>query len=240
MQPQLRTHSALNPLNSALPPSPASTKSSFIPRGLGNAYRRIGAKLRQSRSMDMTQQLAVLSLANTEGRALGSNHINHTPRSNSPASTHSGSSPGTSQGKASMDIERNTRPVPDKFTRSASRELFLNSPNRRMASIPLPLPSHLDLDRPYRRLFRTILTRTLPSLAFKRAREAPNLPAALSLAHPVRRQLPPALRQLTQLRNRPRNPNHLMHYHSHISCPLPRISLLTRDYIRRLNNLRRV
>ena len=98
--------------------------------------------------MDMTQQLAVLSLANTEGRALGSNHINHTPRSNSPASTHSGSSPGTSQGKASMDIERNTRPVPDKFTQSASRELFLTSPNRRMASIPLPLPSHLDLDRP--------------------------------------------------------------------------------------------
>ena len=97
----------------------------------------------------MTQQLAVLSLANTEGRALGSNHINHTPRSSSPASTHSGSSPGTSQGKASIDIERNTRPVPNKSTaRSAARELFLSSPNRRMASTPFPLPSHLDLDRP--------------------------------------------------------------------------------------------
>ena len=106
---------------------------------------RIGAKLSQSRFMDMTQQLAVLSLTHTEGCVLGSNH---TPRSNSPASTHSGSSPGTSQGKASMDIERNTRPVPDKFRRSASRELFLTSPSRRMASIPSSLPSHLDMDRP--------------------------------------------------------------------------------------------
>jgi hypothetical protein len=90
--------------------------------------------------MDMTQQLAVLSLTHTEGRTLG-NH--HTPRSNSPASTHSGSSPGASQGKASMDIERNARPFPDKFTRS-----FLTSPSRRMASMPLPFPSHLDMDRP--------------------------------------------------------------------------------------------
>jgi hypothetical protein len=106
---------------------------------------RISAKLRQLRSMNMTQQLAVLFLTRTKARVLGSNH---TPRSNSPASMHPGSSPGTSQGKASMDIERNTRPVRDKFGRSASRELFPTSPSRRMASIPIPLPSHLDMDRP--------------------------------------------------------------------------------------------
>jgi hypothetical protein len=92
--------------------------------------------------MDMTQQPAVLSSnPHTEGRALGSHH---TLRPESRVSTHSGSSPRTSQGKASMDIERNTRPFPDKFPRSASREHFLTSPSR-MASIPVPLPSHLTL-----------------------------------------------------------------------------------------------
>lgn len=97
--------------------------------------------------MDMTQQLAVLSLnAHAEGRALRSLH---TPRPDSPASAHSGSSPGTSQGKASMDVERNTRPFPDTFTRSAgTRELFLTSPSRRMASVPFALPSHSAMAQP--------------------------------------------------------------------------------------------
>ncbi len=84
--------------------------------------------------MDMTQQLAVLSRnPHTEGRALG-NHHTHTPHPEAPVSTHSGGSPRTSQGKASMDIERNTRPFPDKFTRS---DHFLTAPSR--------LPSHLTM-----------------------------------------------------------------------------------------------
>ena len=95
--------------------------------------------------MDMTQQPTVLSRnPHTEGRALGSHH---TPRPESHASTHSGSSPRASQGKASMDIERNTRPFPDKFALSASREHFLTSSSR-MASIPVPLPSHLTMAQP--------------------------------------------------------------------------------------------
>ena len=70
--------------------------------------------------MDMTQQPTVLSRnPHTEGRALGSHRSHHTPRPESPMSTHWGSSPRTSQGKASMDIERNTRPFPDKFSPSA-------------------------------------------------------------------------------------------------------------------------
>jgi hypothetical protein len=98
--------------------------------------------------MDMTQvtqQPAILSRnAHAEGRALGSHHI---PRPESRVSTHSGSSPRASQGKASMDIERNTRPFPDKFALSASREPFLTSSSR-MASIPVPLPSHLTMGQP--------------------------------------------------------------------------------------------
>ena len=96
--------------------------------------------------MDMTQQMTLLSVnSRTDGRAVG-NH--HTARPDSPASTHSGSSPGTSQGKASMDIERHARPFPDKVTRPASREHFLTLPSRRMASIPSPLPSHLAMAQP--------------------------------------------------------------------------------------------
>ena len=96
--------------------------------------------------MDTTQQLAVLSRnSHTGGRAVGSHH---TARPDSPASTQSGSSPGNSQRKASMDIERHARPFPDKLTRSGSRELALTSPSRRMASIPSPLPSHLAMAQP--------------------------------------------------------------------------------------------
>ncbi|KAF8496500.1 hypothetical protein F5888DRAFT_391793 [Russula emetica] len=142
MVSQYRGHSAVDSLNPTLTPSPAPTKSGFIPRGLGNAYRRIGAKLRHTQSMDMTQQPAVLSRnSHTEGRAL------HTTHPESSVSTHSESSPRTSQGKESMDIERNTRPFPDKNSRSASGEHFLISPSR-MASIPIPLPSHLTRAQP--------------------------------------------------------------------------------------------
>src|SRR6266478_2204799 len=97
--------------------------------------------------MDMTQQVAVLSHnphTELQGRVLGNHHI---PRPESSASTHSGNSPGTSQGKASVDIDRNTRPFPDKFSRSASHEHFLTSPDQ-MASIPVPLPSHLIMAQP--------------------------------------------------------------------------------------------
>jgi hypothetical protein len=89
--------------------------------------------------MDMTQRPAVLSRnSQTEGRTLGSHHI---PLPESRVSTHSGSTPRASQGKASMDIERNTRPFPDKSTH------FLTSPGR-MASIPVPIPSHLTMAQP--------------------------------------------------------------------------------------------
>ena len=95
--------------------------------------------------MDMTEQPAVLSRSpHTEGRALGTHHA---PRPESRVSTHSGSSPRAIQGKGSMDIERNTRPFPDKFSLSASREHFLTSPSR-MASIPVPLSSHLTVTQP--------------------------------------------------------------------------------------------
>lgn len=145
MVSQYRGHSAVDSLNPTFTPSPTPTKSGFIPRGLGNAYRRIEAKLRHTQSMDLTQQPAVLSRnPYTEGRALRSHH---TPPPESRVSTHSGSLPRTSQGKASMDIERNTRPFPDKFSLSASREHFLTSPSR-MASIPVPLSSHLTVAQP--------------------------------------------------------------------------------------------
>ena len=89
--------------------------------------------------MDTTQQAAVLSRNPlTEGGALGSHH---TPRPESCVST-SGSLPRVSQGKAS--IERNTRPFPDKISLAPSREHFLTSPSQ-MASVPVPLPSHLPM-----------------------------------------------------------------------------------------------
>lgn len=70
----------------------------------------------------------------------------HTPRPESPMSTHSRSSPRSSQGKASVDIERIARPFPDKFSRSTSQH-FLTSPSR-LASLPVPLPSHLTMVEP--------------------------------------------------------------------------------------------
>ena len=90
--------------------------------------------------MDMAQPVVLSRNPHTEGRALS----HHTPRPESPMSTYSGSSPLASQGKASMDIKRNTRPFPDK---SASPEHFLTSPSR-VASIPVPLPSHLTMSQP--------------------------------------------------------------------------------------------
>ena len=95
--------------------------------------------------MDMTQQPAVLPRnPHTDARTLGSHH---TPRPESRMSVHSGRSPRTSQGKASMDIEPNTRPFPDKIPRSAPREHFLTSPSR-MASIPVTFQSHLPMAQP--------------------------------------------------------------------------------------------
>ena len=82
----------------------------------------------------------------TTQQAFG-NH--HTPRPESPMSTHSRRSTRSSQGKASVDIERIARPFPDKISRSTSqqRQHFLTSPSR-LASVPVPLPSHLTMVEP--------------------------------------------------------------------------------------------
>ena len=127
--------------------SPQSqTKTTLIPRGLGNAYRRIEAKLRHSRSMDMTQLAAFPLHSNSGARALRSHHH---PRPDSPASTRSGSSPETesSRKKAGIDAERaRLFPSPNGFTQPTSDEVFLTVPNRKIAAvIPYPLPSQSQL-----------------------------------------------------------------------------------------------
>ena len=90
--------------------------------------------------MQSMQQLNAMPLNTHLGaRAHGSHHGS---RTDSPASTLSGSSPGTSQGKTSMDAERNARPFPNGFIQQpASDDIFLTAPNRRTASIPFSLPS---------------------------------------------------------------------------------------------------
>ncbi|KAH9979729.1 hypothetical protein BJV74DRAFT_119404 [Russula compacta] len=163
MESQLRTHS---PLETTLSSFPASTKAGFIPRGLGKAYRRIGAKLRNARSMDMSRELSVVSLnSHPQACALGSHHVRPSPRPDSPVSAHSGSSPGSSQGKASMEAEqRNARPFPSGFTQPGSHDLLLTTASRTGERLPSPSPYHhiypwLDL---YRLVFRTAPIRMRP------------------------------------------------------------------------------
>ena len=93
------------------------------------------------------QQLAALPLNSRPGAPAPGSH--HGPRPDSPASTLSGSSPGTSQGKASMDADRNARPFLNGFTQSASDgDVFLTAPSRRTASIPFSLPSQRTMAKP--------------------------------------------------------------------------------------------
>lgn len=116
---------------------PAPTKASFIPKGLGKAYHRIGARLRRTRSMDMAQQKPVIS----HSGAPVSEDVLHRPRAGSPVSTYSGSSPGTSQGKVSMDADRNARPSPNDFIRTTTHDFFLSVPSRRVAAAIFTSPS---------------------------------------------------------------------------------------------------
>ncbi|KAI9465747.1 hypothetical protein BJY52DRAFT_1220495 [Lactarius psammicola] len=69
------------------------------------------------------------------------------PRSSSPVSTHSGSSPGTSQGKVSMDVDRNARSLPNKFIHTTTRD-FSSVPNRRVATALFTSPSQVAMANP--------------------------------------------------------------------------------------------
>lgn len=128
-------------LNPNLLTFPAPNKASFVPKGLGKACHRIGAKLRRTRSADMAQQKPVMS----RSEAPVSEDDPHGPRSGSPVSTYSGSSPGTSQGKVSMDVDRNARPFPNEFIHTSTHDLSV--PNRR-ATAPFTSPSQLAVANP--------------------------------------------------------------------------------------------
>ncbi|KAF8273468.1 hypothetical protein EI94DRAFT_1235323 [Lactarius quietus] len=89
--------------------------------------------------MDMAQQKPVIS----HSEAPVSGDVLHGPRASSPVSTYSGSSPGTSQGKASMDADRNARPFPNDFIHTTTHDIFLTVPNRRAATASFTSPSQL-------------------------------------------------------------------------------------------------
>ena len=109
--------------------------------------------------MDMSRELSAVSLnTHPQARALGNHHVRLSPRPDSPVSAHSGSCPGSGQGKGSMVAEqRNARPFPSGFTQPGSHDLLLTSisiPNRRTSSIPFTLPSHLSMAQPASSSFR--------------------------------------------------------------------------------------
>ncbi|KAI0250683.1 hypothetical protein BJV78DRAFT_1154970 [Lactifluus subvellereus] len=70
------------------------------------------------------------------------------PRTDSFVSTYSASTPGTSQGKASMEVEQNAPPFPNGFTQLATHNVFPTPPKRRMATIPFASPSQLAIVEP--------------------------------------------------------------------------------------------
>ncbi|KAN0131960.1 hypothetical protein V8E53_010240 [Lactarius tabidus] len=89
--------------------------------------------------MDMVQQRPIIS----HSGAPVSEDVLHGPRAGSPVSTYSGSSPGTSQGKVSMDADRNARPFPNDFIHTTTHDFFLTVPSRRVAAAAFASPSQL-------------------------------------------------------------------------------------------------
>ena len=90
----------------------------------------------------MAQQKPVIS----RSEAGPSEDDPHGPRTGSPVSTYSGSSPRTSQGKVSTDIDRNVRPFPNEFIHPHTHDFFLRGvPNRRAATVTAPVTSPSQL-----------------------------------------------------------------------------------------------
>lgn len=92
----------------------------------------------------MTQQKPVIS----HSEAPASEDVLHGPRTGSPDSTYSGSSPGASQGKVSVDVDRNAGPFSNGFIHTATHDFFLSVPNRMVATVPFTSPSQLAVASP--------------------------------------------------------------------------------------------
>ena len=96
--------------------------------------------------MDIAQQMPAMSPNSHPDAPHPEPHC--FPRTDSLVSTYSGSTPGTSQGKASMDVEQNAQPMPNGFTQLANHDVFLTAPKQRIVTIPFVPPSQLAIVEP--------------------------------------------------------------------------------------------